>query len=158
MLFDGVDEVPELLLNEGDAASLNALITPFRARNGYHLEYKSSDSTVAKVDSTGAVTAVGGGEAEITVSVVKDASAIIVGSDFTSNATADERGIISVNEGEEQVVMTKTVPVTVKSASSPDVPQTNDAALPLSAVIMALSVCGIIAAARAGRKKKVTDR
>ena len=54
--------------------------------------------------------------------------------------------------------MTKTVPVTVKSASSPDVPQTKDAALPLSAVIMALSVCGIIAAARAGRKKKVTDR
>lgn len=59
-----------LVLNGQNTASLNAMATPEDATN-VALTYVSSDEKVATVDETGLVTAVGNGEADITISLTQ---------------------------------------------------------------------------------------
>lgn len=60
----------DLVLNGQNTASLNAMATPEDATN-VALTYVSSDENVATVDETGMVTAVGNGEADITISLTQ---------------------------------------------------------------------------------------
>lgn len=59
-----------LVLNGQNTASLNAMATPEDATDVV-LTYVSSDENVATVDETGMVTAVGNGEADITISLTQ---------------------------------------------------------------------------------------
>lgn len=59
-----------LVLNGQNTASLNAMATPEDATDVV-LTYVSSDEKVATVDETGMVTAVGNGEADITISLTQ---------------------------------------------------------------------------------------
>lgn len=59
-----------LVLNGQNTASLNAMATPEDATDVV-LTYASSDEKVATVDETGMVTAVGNGEADITISLTQ---------------------------------------------------------------------------------------
>ena len=63
-------ETLDLMLNGQNTASLNAMATPEDA-TGVTLTYVSSDETVATVDETGLVTAVGNGEADITITLTQ---------------------------------------------------------------------------------------
>lgn len=60
----------DLVVNGRNTASLNALATPEDATD-VTLTYISSDETVATVDETGLVTAVGNGEGDITVTLTQ---------------------------------------------------------------------------------------
>lgn len=60
----------DLVLNGQNTASLNAMATPEDATDVV-LTYASSDEKVATVDETGMVTAVGNGEADITISLTQ---------------------------------------------------------------------------------------
>lgn len=60
----------DLVLNGQNTASLNAMATPEDATD-VALAYTSSDETVATVDETGLVTAVGNGEADITITLTQ---------------------------------------------------------------------------------------
>lgn len=60
----------DLVLNGQNTANLNAMATPEDATN-VALTYVSSDENVATVDETGMVTAVGNGEADITISLTQ---------------------------------------------------------------------------------------
>ena len=119
-MFDGSEDVPSLTLNQNDEVSLNALIMPYKARNGYHLVYKSSDPSVATVDSKGNVKALKNGNANITVSAVKDPVAMVVDTKNRSNVSANEYGVVNFEKNETEVVMTKTVSVSVNGSSAPD--------------------------------------
>ncbi|MEG1925806.1 MAG: Ig-like domain-containing protein [Ruthenibacterium sp.] len=66
--IEAPDEL-ELVINGEDSKNLDAKITPEDA-TGVMLQYESSDESVATVDETGQVTAVGTGECVITTSVV----------------------------------------------------------------------------------------
>lgn len=116
--FGSSENVPLLRLNKDDEASLNAQIMPYNARGGYHLEYKSSNPSVATVDSAGNVKAIKGGSANITVSAVKDQAAMVVGADHISNIAANEYGVVDIATSAKQVVMTKTVSVSVAGSAS----------------------------------------
>lgn len=60
----------DLVLNGQNTASLNAMATPEDATD-VALAYTSSDENVATVDETGLVTAVGNGEADITITLTQ---------------------------------------------------------------------------------------
>lgn len=60
----------DLVLNGQNTASLNAMATPEDATD-VALTYTSNDENVATVDETGMVTAVGNGEADITISLTQ---------------------------------------------------------------------------------------
>ena len=60
----------DLVLNGQNTASLNAMATPEDATD-VTLTYASSDEKVATVDETGLVTAVGNGEADITITLTQ---------------------------------------------------------------------------------------
>ena len=60
----------DLVLNGQNTASLNAMATPEDATDAA-LTYASSDEKVATVDETGLVTAVGNGEADITITLTQ---------------------------------------------------------------------------------------
>lgn len=92
----------DLALNGQNTASLNAMATPEDATD-VTLTYASSDEKVATVDETGLVTAVGNGEADITISLTQTFS-VATG----ENATAETSS--------KPINLTATTHVTVTTA------------------------------------------
>lgn len=68
----------EIYLNINETTRLSVSFEPESALNGKTVEWSSSDETVAVVDESGTVTAVGGGRASITASTKEETAACMV--------------------------------------------------------------------------------
>ena len=115
----------ELALFTGDSATLTAMVVPVTATDK-SVTWSSSDNTVATVDNTGNVTAVGAGNATITVTtqdggktdtctvtvtdktytISADTTALNFGSAYTGYAQPAAQTVTVKNTGNQQVTVT----------------------------------------------------
>ena len=118
----------EIELTKGQSFSLDGRITPYDARNGYHVTYVADDPTIASVDANGNVVANQEGKTTVTVSAVKNQTSMFVSSDLRATSGSgvpleiDENGrIADLGEtGEETAVLTKTVTISVSGHAQPE--------------------------------------
>ena len=114
----------EVKLTEGQSFSLDGRITPYDARGGYHVTYTAKDPQIASVDAYGNVTANKEGKTTVTVSAVKNQTSLFISGDLRGSNGAgvpleiDENGRATEPEdaGEETIVLTKTVEISVTGA------------------------------------------
>ena len=121
----GEGDTDEITMEQGETKELETVITPYSARNGYHVVFDVEDPSVAAVDASGNITAKKAGETKVTVSVVKNRASLFIGSDNRASAgngtplDIGENGLVAILEETDAQTPVITKTITLKVTGGP---------------------------------------